>query len=549
MKVEKREWLVLLLIPCIVGIAMLIQPPVFYLNDDMTIRSILSGSYSGTPDGHAVYMRYPLTWILALLYRICGLPWLEIFFLLCITAGMIMTAWQFKQPLIGTCVALLAYMPFAMRLHYTLVAAVLCATAVFLLIRGKNNKSALVMFLLAYMIRSQVGLLCIPFVGCALVWRMTVVSSAERKSKLVSSLKWLGGMVIGLLFCMIMNSVAYSSPEWKEYQAYNKSRTLLYDYTNFSSTDLYGINSEQYGISEQDYRILSNYATILDASFDRQRMQQVADAVLEEMNKNPELGNPMVKAVKDYYRRMRYENEPYNYICVVAYLGLAIGLIFYKKWYNLIILGLLGIGRSSIWVYLLWKGRFPERVSLSLYLIELMLLLGMLFYFFDEKKVLQDKAKKIVYGVVTILLVLAFCVQWNSTRKEIQAFVRTPAEWSNLRGYCAENTQNLYLIDVWSAKNYMDFPFTRDAENAKLMGGWMTASPFAQRMFDSLGVADAAEAIYYCEQVRFVAARNREVLWLEQYLSERFGECKFVKICDITWKEETGFVEYKLVKP
>ena len=56
-------------------------------------------------------------------------------------------------------------------------------------------------------------------------------------------------------------------------------------------------------------------------------------------------------------------------------------------------------------------------------------------------------------------------------------------------------------------------------------------------------------AIYYCEQVRFVAARNREVLWLEQYLSERFGECKFVKICDITWKEETGFVEYKLVKP
>ena len=30
--------------------------PVYYLNDDVTMRSIVSGACTGVPDGHAVYM-------------------------------------------------------------------------------------------------------------------------------------------------------------------------------------------------------------------------------------------------------------------------------------------------------------------------------------------------------------------------------------------------------------------------------------------------------------------------------------------------------------
>lgn len=39
------------------------------LNDDTMIKDILSGAYTGTPDGHCIQMLYPLSWILALFYK------------------------------------------------------------------------------------------------------------------------------------------------------------------------------------------------------------------------------------------------------------------------------------------------------------------------------------------------------------------------------------------------------------------------------------------------------------------------------------------------
>lgn len=69
--------------------AALLAAPVYYLNDDVTMRSILSGACTGVPDGHAVYMKYPLTGLLAVLYRLTGkgrifVPWFDLFLTGCI---------------------------------------------------------------------------------------------------------------------------------------------------------------------------------------------------------------------------------------------------------------------------------------------------------------------------------------------------------------------------------------------------------------------------------------------------------------------------------
>ena len=54
------------------------------LNDDTTISSILNGNYLGTPDGHSVYVSYPLSGLLSLLYRILPrVPWFTLFLLGC----------------------------------------------------------------------------------------------------------------------------------------------------------------------------------------------------------------------------------------------------------------------------------------------------------------------------------------------------------------------------------------------------------------------------------------------------------------------------------
>ena len=50
------------------------------LNDDTAMRDILSGIYTGTPNGHNIQMLYPLGWCIAMCYRLLpSVPWYGIF--------------------------------------------------------------------------------------------------------------------------------------------------------------------------------------------------------------------------------------------------------------------------------------------------------------------------------------------------------------------------------------------------------------------------------------------------------------------------------------
>ena len=51
------------------AILAVVLQPVFEAVDDENIGSIITGVYSGTPDGQAFYMHYLITWVLSLLYK------------------------------------------------------------------------------------------------------------------------------------------------------------------------------------------------------------------------------------------------------------------------------------------------------------------------------------------------------------------------------------------------------------------------------------------------------------------------------------------------
>lgn len=545
MKIEKNKWLVMVLIPCVVGIAMFIQPPVFYLNDDVTMRSILSGAYTGTPNGHAVYMRYPLTGMLAFAYRICGsLPWLELFFVACIMAGMVAVALQFRQPIIGVLVSVVVYMPFCLYMHYTLVAALMGATAVFLLMQGKCKTGALLFIAVAYMIRSQVGLLCLPFVVCALVWQIMIKSKEEWKKEALSTLKWLGCLGVVLILAAAIHYLCYSQAEWKSYLAYNDSRTLLYDYTNFLSTDFYEETYASYGMTREEYVILSSYNTMLDGSIDEVKMKQVAEAVYAGMEQDSGFWQQIKECVQKYYVQIRYNDVPYNYVWVAVCLLLALGFVLCKKWMPLLLLAVLGLGRSVVWMYLIWKGRFPERVSLSLYVVELMLLLAMGLYLIRQAEVRSKMVGRVASLVLIAVLLVACVYEWKCTDAKVQERIQVQAGWNTLKGYCGENTERLYLVDVFSVVEYADYLYEKDAENIMLMGGWMSASPLAEEVFAGLEVTDAAEALHDCDEVSLIVAMDRDTLWLEEYLQNRFGACELTAVGEITWRGGKGFTEY-----
>lgn len=48
----------------------------FDLNDDVLMKDILAGVYTGAPESRNIQMRWPISALISLLYRIAGtLPW------------------------------------------------------------------------------------------------------------------------------------------------------------------------------------------------------------------------------------------------------------------------------------------------------------------------------------------------------------------------------------------------------------------------------------------------------------------------------------------
>ena len=375
MKAAGRKWFCIGTLFIVTVVLIILSTPVFYLNDDVTMRSILSGAYTGTPDGHAVYMQYPLSGVLAILYRVVGfMPWMELFFVGSVFTCMVFFAESFESWVRGVLAAIAIYIPFVLHTHYTLIAALLAATACFLLTKGDKGIRSGVLLLLSFLVRGQIGLLSIPFVLCAIVFRVIMIPTSERKGECIRKGKWLAVLAISMLLCSVIHAVCYSSAEWKEYNAYNDARTQLYDYTDFLSTTVYEEDSMIYGMTAMEYDILYSYNNMLEPSIDGERMQDIANRITESMGDRTKEVSSLKDSVYKYYLQVRYNDSPYNYIWIAMVCLNVFSCVWCKKWLNLGILSVLEIGRSLIWMYLIWKGRFPERVSVSLYLIELLLL-------------------------------------------------------------------------------------------------------------------------------------------------------------------------------
>lgn len=536
---SKYRWPMTLLL--IMIITACIWPPVFYLNDDVTMRSILSGAYTGVPDGHVVYMQYPLSVFLALLYRILPIiPWMEFFFSICLWACMLILTKESANKVMGMTVAIVFVMPFYLYMHYTVVAAVVAATAIFLVCTGRKKPVSLILFWIAYMIRSQVGLLSLPFILAALCWDL-LEHQTEWKKHIRGLLKYIGGLVLGLLAITGIHAIAYRSEEWQEYQDYNETRTLLYDYTDFLSTNKYGESCEAYAMTEDEYELLFSYNILLDNRLNREKLDMVLKRIEPESQSDENVLSVWKECVYQYYIQFRYSDSPYNYIWLGTMLLFMILFGISKKYLQLLFIVLLGGGRSIIWMYLLWRGRFPERVSISLYVLEILLLWGIGLQYVQKLRVHKRKAELLIIAVLILL--------GGYLGKDTILMVRErnviQTEWDCVKEYCEQNPGKSYLLDVFSSVKYSDRLYEEDSANLMLLGGWLSRSPLTNERLRSLGGNDAAEVLWNNEDARIVISDSRDIEWMKEYIRKRFGSGELDQEEHVTW-QGGGFRVYRL---
>ena len=160
--------------------------PAFETNDDVTMRSIVSGVFTGSPDGHIYFIQYPLAGVFSILYSVADcIPWFSLFFAVCawyvmfVVAEQILTVFKGNNKTINIimvvsgmsfCFAL--FIPCFIYMQFTTIAGMLAGSAgILLILKGKKAPVAAIM-VLVFMLRSETFFVSLPFIMAISLWRI-----------------------------------------------------------------------------------------------------------------------------------------------------------------------------------------------------------------------------------------------------------------------------------------------------------------------------------------------------------------------------------------
>lgn len=540
------------IIAALPGILGLWFPLVYGFNDDTMLRSILSGSYTGTPDGHAVYMRYPLTGLLSLLYRISDrVPWLTLFFsgcmAICVYLIVRLTVQKIRSKgnrilcfILLSLVLALLLLRYYVLMHYTVVAALLAGTALFVLLAGgkegfqdRSRKiGSLLLLFLSYMIRSQVFFLAMPFLFVGVLWVFLQDGGVDGRRKcLGSGGRYAAVLVAGILLFAGWNEIMYSSAEWQKYEKYNDARTQLYDYAGILPYEAFSGVYEEIGFSEIEYKALDKYETLLLDEIDAKQLEELAQKTEKIKQEQTSFRDQFTKKLQEYYYRTLHEQDfPQNGILILLYIAVVLLCIWAKKYWGLLLLVCMTGGRSIIWLYLMLKGRYPERVTTSLYLIEGLLLAGFCLYLLESRQEVpsvHNKSWKRWCTPVSMIVGILLCIQpLYQEAAEVYRLAseqeQSQQEWEELLAYMNRSEESFFYVDLYSVVSVSGRQYEANSyENYFLLGGWMTRSVLQENKQRQLGYKSALEALAEGVSVYLVLADGEDTQWFEEYFAFR----------------------------
>lgn len=488
----------------------------FDMNDDTMMRDIMSGVYSGTPDGHNMQTLYPLGALLALCYRVSGsFPWYGTFLFLCQFGCFFLVGIRLctltdaffaqKRAVTGRdgaksssayrrlpwkilCLSVLVifqwgiWMTHMVNVQYTITCGMLVGAAVFLFLTvpkgsffGKKFKDLSVkaflsgslpawfLFMLAFQLRPEMALLTLPFLGLAGIfcwWEDRPVF--ERKN-----LQKYGGLLLLLLAGMGISlgadHLAYGG-DWKTFRQLFNDRTTIYDfYPEVLPKQAPDAALEEQGVSFGAQILLDNYNFGLDDRIDAQMLSNVAAYAKEHLRGGRHWGADLKEKLLLYrYRSFHSGDMPYNLLVIAGYgmVIIAAAILLRRDIWELaaaaVQLFLLFLVRSAVWMFILMRERDPERITHPLYLVEFILLAGMFLRYLRHG---MDSVGRLylLSGAAAVLLLLSAWGLWKSfpaVRADQARRQGVNRDWEAIDAYCRAHPDTFYFEDVYSTVGF-----------------------------------------------------------------------------------------------
>lgn len=567
---RNQNWIIALLVVVGLGIFAGCRFDYYYdLNDDVLMKDILAGVYTGTPEGHNIQMLWLISAFISLFYRVAGsLPWYGLFLCAC-HFGCFFLIMKRSLVFVGTFAGKLItaltegllfgglFLTHLVYAQYTVTCTLLGATAAFLFYTTditlpakefiKKNIPAVLMVSVAYLIRSEMLLLVLPMICVAGAAKWGSEQKIFTKEHAVKYLTVIGMILVGILIGQLTHMIAYGSKEWRTFTEFFNNRTELYDFQMPPSYEEHQAFYESIGLSEEEKILLDNYNFGMDEEIDEMMVGQIAEYAGANKSAEKPFMEKLPEKLTFYVYRLTHgpgdtgSDYPWNYAVILGYIAvflLAIprklsgdavqnaGMGRYVKnglgvaWK----LAFLFVVRTLLWMYILMRDRDPERITHSLYLMELCILAAMVFT--EWKQLWNKKTKQLSALFVTIgFAALAIVILPSSVKQaDAQQVEReeTNAPYKELYQYLSsdENADNFYFIDVYSSVSYSEKMFEdvdNSLDNYDIMGGWACKSPLQKKKLQAFGISNMEQALKDMENVYFVRRNTEDMQWLKAY--------------------------------
>lgn len=532
------------------------------LNDDVLMKDILAGVYTGVPESRNIQMLWPVSAFISVFYRAAGnLPWYGIFLCVCHYGSLFLVVHRslsLCRKRSGKLALLLAEGALIMGLcldhlvsaQYTVTCTMLAGAAAFLFLTTdgglpvkdflKKNVGTILLVFLAYLIRSEMLLLLLPLICAAGVIKWGSEKKIFVKENFIKYLTVIGAVLLGVLIGQASHKIAYGSDAWRAFTEYFDNRTELYDFQVLPAYEEHRTFYESIGLMESERQLLENYNFGLDEEIDEKLLGEIAGYAAQCRSEEKPFAERLRSSLGNYVRRTltgpshNESDYPFNLAVLFSYLAVVLtavmlpgrkpGVRFLQIFWKL---GLLGAVRTVLWVWLIMRGRVPVRISHSMYLMELSILAALLLLTCGQLlKQRQGLPSKLPAALLVLYLVLGAVILPSSialTDRDVEEKAENNVRYDALYSYLRGQKDCFYFIDVYSSVAYTEKMFANvdnSLANYDIMGGWACKSPLWRKKLSAFGIQNMEEALTDRSDIYYVQEKGADTGWLSDYYED-----------------------------
>lgn len=540
-------------------------------NDDILLRSLASGNYTGKPEAHLIYMMYPLGLIFKGLYSILpDVMWFDGFvtfinflcvFLIIVRMGRVFERLSNKliSMVLTFTILMIVDVKFLVMNQYTVLAG-LCAATAILWAATYNFKSrsrlaqTIIIFclIMSLWIRKETFFMALPILVLAVAFRVFEgnETTAERTERLMDTLAPVVTLVLIVALSLVTEVLAYKSPEWKEFKDYNEARTRIYDYNllpdYYDCTDFYNAQD----LSEYDYMTMREYDLgLVRFNDDTGVMNALADKAEEINDEWAQYYSVSRKVINETVGAMYGLNGSSAGILVTILFFVLLIFLLVKDEKTAGLLVTLALLYEWAFVgYFISLDRLPERVTQGL-LLELAAFLVSVFVIVVKKDKPQRQPSfmwQLLLGILAIIILGASGLYSLRTMMDRNVEERARAnEWKEINTYIKSNPENVYVLNTSMCASRAGLLFTEgesEAFNSIRAGVWTLHSPVETSHRERLSVKDVnlTEALINMDNVFYVMSSDKTPGWLDESLLRP-------EVCDeFTTEEGNSYTVYSV---